>query len=325
MTTNDYIPELDLSEWFEGDAESKASLAKKWDAAFRTSGFCTVVNHGFPDDVLGDMYARTKEFFDLDLAEKLRFKSESFLGPGFHQAGEENFDAKNKNGYDLNDSWQFYSSPESVDAFIPTGDNAYAPLYEEATKYWRCARALQAVLFEISDQALGLEKGTFARFHFDHGTPMAALRLSDYFAPSSDRRAVGTSRRLGGHTDYLCYTILKCDEVPGLEVAVGEIDFDQKDLSPFFDTWVKVTPRPGALVINAGDMLRFWTNGIWKSSFHRVVMNPKRRISLVFFTGPGYGATTAARFPGFASDKFLQMKMTLPQYFQFRKDMASTA
>jgi len=323
---HEYIPELDMNEWFSGDEESKTKFAQKWDHAFRTSGFCTIINHGVPDHVMREMYSGAKEFFNLELSEKLKYKCDEFVGAGFHPSGEENFDAKDSESkkYDMNENYVFWSSPDNIDAFDTS--KVYSPLNEKALKYWKSFRTLQKVLWDISDHTLGLEKGTFAHFHLDHGTPLNIFRLCDYFQVCPDQLSSENTKRIGGHTDFMIYTILKCDEVPGLEVAVGEVDFDKKNLSPTFDTWVKLNPRSNALIVNAGDMLRFWTNGRWKSSFHQVVMHPQRRISMVFFTGPGFSARTDARLPGFDSevDKY-KMNMTLREYFEYRKSMASNS
>ena len=85
----------------------------------------------------------------------------------------------------------------------------------------------------------------------------------------------------GAHTDYGCVTILLMDETEGaLQVWMeGE-------------GWVAVPPVPGAFVVNVGDMMERWTNGIWKSTRHRVVHRGGggMRVSVPFFFEPDFGA-----------------------------------
>jgi len=84
---------------------------------------------------------------------------------------------------------------------------------------------------------------------------------------------------------------------------------------------VAVKHAKDAFVINAGDFMRYWTNGYWKSSYHQVVAKPDRRISMVFFTGPALTTRTDYRLPCEAClgpDKFPTMKMTLEEYLDFR-------
>ena len=64
-------------------------------------------------------------------------------------------------------------------------------------------------------------------------------------------------------------------------------------------TWCPVTPRPGELVINLGDMMARWTNDRWKSTLHRVMTppltsdQPTRRQSIGYFMHPDYDANIA--------------------------------
>lgn len=52
---------------------------------------------------------------------------------------------------------------------------------------------------------------------------------------------------------------------------------------------MQVAPRPGALLVNIGDMLERWSNGVFRSAPHRVVMEgDKDRHSLVFYNNPNF-------------------------------------
>ena len=53
-----------------------------------------------------------------------------------------------------------------------------------------------------------------------------------------------------------------------------------------------VPPVPDAFVVNIGDLLEQWTNGVFKSTRHRVVnlVPGRERYSCAFFTSPDYDA-----------------------------------
>lgn len=84
----------------------------------------------------------------------------------------------------------------------------------------------------------------------------------------------------GAHTDYGCLTLLMADPTPGaLQVQTRE------------GPWINADPIPGAYVVNIGDMMEIWTNGLWKSTWHRVLHRGEGfRVSVPFFFEPDYDA-----------------------------------
>ena len=55
--------------------------------------------------------------------------------------------------------------------------------------------------------------------------------------------------------------------------------------------WIDAPPIPGSFICNIGDMLDRLTRGIYRSTPHRVITNPKRdRLSLPFFFDPNFDA-----------------------------------
>jgi isopenicillin N synthase-like dioxygenase len=87
----------------------------------------------------------------------------------------------------------------------------------------------------------------------------------------------------GAHTDYGLLTIVNQDDDPdltALQVLNGKGE------------WIDAPPLPGTFVCNIGDMLRIWTNGMYRPTLHRVVHKhcTKSRISIPFFYEPNYEA-----------------------------------
>lgn len=82
---------------------------------------------------------------------------------------------------------------------------------------------------------------------------------------------------LGAHTDYECFTLLLQDSNPGLEI-----------LSPD-GHWISAEPVRGGIVVNVADFLMRWTNGVYKSTVHRVVnRTAKERYSIPLFFSINY-------------------------------------
>lgn len=80
----------------------------------------------------------------------------------------------------------------------------------------------------------------------------------------------------GEHADYGMLTILHMNECKAsLQVKTQEGE------------WLKVSPIENCFVVNIGDMLTVMTNGIYKSTLHRVIHNgDKYRTSVPFFFEP---------------------------------------
>jgi len=57
--------------------------------------------------------------------------------------------------------------------------------------------------------------------------------------------------------------------------------------------WVAADPVQGAFLMNIGDMLSLWTNGLFQSTPHRVLRPPEARVSVPFFFEPNYDAAVS--------------------------------
>jgi isopenicillin N synthase-like dioxygenase len=89
----------------------------------------------------------------------------------------------------------------------------------------------------------------------------------------------GDSVRAGQHEDINLITLLMGASAEGLQVLNKQ------------NEWIGITSIPGSLVVNVGDMLQRLTNGVMKSTTHRVVNPPKEkwgtsRYSIPFFLHP---------------------------------------
>lgn len=94
--------------------------------------------------------------------------------------------------------------------------------------------------------------------------------------------------RAGAHTDYGSITLLfRLPNQPGLEILTPE------------EQWVAVPPNPPSssdsllpILVNIGDILSYWTNGLLKSTVHRVTFpaastgTGEDRYSIAYFAHP---------------------------------------
>ncbi len=92
-----------------------------------------------------------------------------------------------------------------------------------------------------------------------------------------------TAAAFGRCSDYGFVTLLLTDGTPGLQI----------ETTP--GVWADVPHVPGAFVVNLGDMLHRWSNGLYRSTMHRVVINSERhRYSAPFFFEPNFDCVVTA-------------------------------
>jgi isopenicillin N synthase-like dioxygenase len=119
-------------------------------------------------------------------------------------------------------------------------------------EYFDAMEALSLRLLPVYATALGLPEQFFAPA-FVHSRPLGILRLSHYPATPCEEHQFNTSPHIDG--DFI--TILAQSEVPGLELRTPE------------KKWIQAPALPGTLLVNAGEMLRLWSNGRLRATLHR--------------------------------------------------------
>jgi len=116
------------------------------------------------------------------------------------------------------------------------------------------------------------------------------LRLLSYPSIRTKLLSQEGQARAGAHSDYGTITLLFQDSVGGLEVQ-----------NPHTRNFQPAVPIPGTIVVNAGDLLARWSNDVLRSTLHRVVAPPARKISdtegmvparqsIAFFCNPNFDA-----------------------------------
>ncbi|KAK9692501.1 hypothetical protein K7432_014309 [Basidiobolus ranarum] len=107
----------------------------------------------------------------------------------------------------------------------------------------------------------------------------SVLRVLHYF-PLEE--AKNEDIRAGAHTDYGSLTLLFQDGVSGLQI--------QNRAQDKSDQWLDAPCLEDCIIINIGDLMQFWSNGLFKSTKHRVVFHPQQkqssRYSIAFFCHP---------------------------------------
>ena len=156
-------------------------------------------------------------------------------------------------------------------------ENGLVGFREICRAYYAYVEGLARIVAGLIAEGLGLEREYFGAY-FER--QMAHCRLIHYFSDSEegDRGEKEGEKKndigIGLHTDWGLITVLLQDDVGGLQVL------DSKT-----GGYIPVPPTPGAYVVNCGDLLSRFTNGVYTSARHRVIAPPSgvHRYSVPFF------------------------------------------
>jgi isopenicillin N synthase-like dioxygenase len=113
--------------------------------------------------------------------------------------------------------------------------------------------------------------------------PIATLRLLHYEGGQNTGRVSNPAKGVygaGAHSDYGLITLLATDDVVGLQIC--------KDRNAQPQVWEYVAPMKGEFIVNLGDMLERWSNSIFRSTLHRVVLDGRERYSIAYFVEPSH-------------------------------------
>ena len=299
------VPIVDVSPWGGADGAANAEIAAAVDDACRTVGFMQIVGHGIPTAVVDGLAGAIDWFFALPIDEKRRSMSpRPSINRGYTPPRSERlsyslgvvspddlFEAFNV-GAAVSDFPHLSLDPEIYAENIwPDGPGGVA--YRDGVLTWMASAGRVArTMTSIFAAALGLPRGHFEPFT-DHSIDV--LRMNHYDVPVGVE--VGQSQMgMGAHTDYGIVTVLWADPVPGLEILRAD------------GSWLPITPAPGALLINLGDLTARWSNDRWLSTMHRVVP-PRdaagtliRRRSAAFFHDGNADAVISTLEPCRAAD-----------------------
>jgi isopenicillin N synthase-like dioxygenase len=252
------------------------------------SGFFYVTGHGIETS---NVMEQSKKFFQLPIHEK-KAVSDSTLTRGYTAMQEETLDPSKQKIGDTKEG--FYIN--ILD--IPTNDPRYNPSKLAGPNQWptpiNCPsmndhETFKTTMLEYMDKVMTLtltissliaESLGLPANYFDSSLahePMATLRLLHYDTTISN---IDTGiYACGAHSDYGMITILLTDENDGLQI------YDQRGCQE----WINVPTIPDCFVVNLGDMLQQWTNGMYCSTLHRVInTSGKERYSIPFFSGPNF-------------------------------------
>lgn len=290
MTEFTEIPVIDASALHTGD---QTALISDFRAAYGTTGFGYIVNHGIDPALVDAVFEASRRFHALPMEQKLAIKVNRTHRGYIPIDSSTDVNSQLADVTKPNQSASFMMMREDTAAdpdLYLSGPNQWPDLdgfRDTLTAYTEQLSNLGHALMQVALKAAGVND-TAILSAFD--TPTIWLRLLHY--PPSPAAAPDDLYGSAPHTDFGCLTILAQDDVGGLQVRTPGGD------------WVDAPRIPGSFVVNVGDMLHRLSNGRLLSTPHRVINRSGReRYSCPFFYDPNV-ATTIAPLPGTGTPRF---------------------
>ena len=278
------LPMVDVGPLFHTrtTSQERRRVADQLAQAASEVGFLYIVGHPVKPMTIGNVYAEAARFFALSERTKLDY----YIGSSPNHRGYVPVSEKG----DYADEKERHYEAFDIGLELPPDDPDYtahdklmgpnqwpvlAGFREAVYDYYEQVSALAQTLLRAFEVHLMLPSGYFAQFM---RKPIAQMRLLHYL---ESRQAApydaAKDMNMGAHTDYECLTILH-QTAPGLQVLNCD------------DEWVDVPVQEDAYVINIGDLMELWTNGLFKATPHRVVNYGRERYSMPYFCAADYDA-----------------------------------
>ncbi|KFX86807.1 hypothetical protein V490_08827 [Pseudogymnoascus sp. VKM F-3557] len=222
--------------------------------ALKDVGFVYLKNYGIDESAVQMIFAHASRFFSQPVSEKEKIETgESKFFHGWFSpertSGSSKF-SDQKEAFDLGDDNDL-TRPNQWPADWPEFRSDMNALFE------KCHEIHLDLLSTLAEE-VGLPRNYFLPYVQDKDHFFRVLHY-----PETTIDTFKTRVRAGVHTDYGTLTLLFNDSNGGLQVRGKDGRF------------LDVPPIPGCAIINVGDLLSRWFNGVLKSTEHQVIEPPR--------------------------------------------------
>ncbi|XP_038883133.1 protein SRG1-like isoform X1 [Benincasa hispida] len=222
-----------------------------------------VINHGVSDILVENVKSGIQALFNLPMVEKRKL----WQRPGDVEGFGQTFVVSEDQKLNWGDLFGMFLLPTYLRKphLFP---NLPLPFRDDLDAYTLEMKNLGTELFDLMAKALKMDSSEMREL-YEEG--MQSTRMN-YYPPCPQPELV---MGLNNHSDASAITILlQVNEVEGLQI--------RKD-----GKWIPVKPLSNAFVVNIGDVLEIFTNGIYRSIEHRATVNStKERLSVAMFFSP---------------------------------------
>lgn len=272
---NRKVPELSLLSYVHGSQNDKIRFVDNIFSGLKDYGFIILKDHTIEQKKIDRAYELVKEFFNLPLETKLKYKGNNGGQRGYTPFKTEH--AKDNKNPDLKEFWHVgreLSAASKYKGVYP--ENVWPSEVNELKKtfieLYEAMDTTSVTLLETIGKGLDVPSDYFTKMVHDGNS---IIRMIHY--PPTKGEDTKNSIRAAAHEDINLITMLVGATDSGLQLL-------ERD-----GTWLNVESRPGEIVVDSGDMMARITNNLLPATTHRVI-NPSddgsARFSMPFFVHP---------------------------------------
>ncbi|KAH0839850.1 hypothetical protein J3R83DRAFT_800 [Lanmaoa asiatica] len=284
---------------------------------FKEVGFVYLSGHGIPGDVIDSVYKKSAAFFSLpqEIKDQVAWEDPR-ANRGYVKVGRERV-TQSSNATEI--AALRANAPDTKESmeigrdWDPIWKNKWpkeadSPGFKQTMLQFFQAAVMRSIALGLDLHESFFDQKIDQQYH--------NLRLLSYPSIRTRLLSQGGQARAGAHSDYGTITLLFQDSVGGLEVQ-----------NPHTQHFQPALPIPGTIVVNAGDLLARWSNDVLRSTLHRVVAPPARKISdtegmtptrqsIAFFCNPNFdavidslpscvGATNPSKYKSVTTEEYI--------------------
>ncbi|GBF80256.1 isopenicillin N synthase family dioxygenase [Aphanothece sacrum] len=259
---NQMIPIIDFQPFLEGNPLEKKTVAQQFYAALADVGCLYLKNYGFSTDLVAQVFAESKAFFDLPLEEKMQLA----LNPKEPSIGYYRNNSRTQEifNYAAEKRHPISQWPENLPGFRDT-----------VMEFFQGCEDLSWNLFQALAMSLQLLPTDLTDLISDKNCHGALLHY-----PPINNSPEPNKFRFKPHTGAGTFGLIFQDEAKGLEICTRQ------------QQWIPVSSIPGTVVVIMEDLIQRWTNDQLYSTLHKVSIPEEEfykhqsRYSLAFKVSP---------------------------------------
>jgi len=275
------IPIIDIGKIDDANGAKIDELVEQIRQTYGEIGFAYIVNHSIDPNLVENLFQKSYEFHHLPFEAKMKIELNE-LHRGFipiNTSTDRNSKFAKITKPNQSESFIMMREANEEDPAVQKGDFLAGPnqwpteipgFRETLTSYFDAMTKLCQKICSVIAITMGTDPKSFAT---EFEPPTTFLRLIRY--PPSPPNILNDVYGSAPHSDFGFITLLAQDKNGGLQVMNRQ------------GNWIDSPYIKDTFVMNFGDMLQRWSNGLFISTPHRVInKSGHERYSCPFFYEP---------------------------------------